>query len=71
MDLALFTADFDNCIAHLESLCIPYEDWKDEPNQVFVRKEGKRKVYFQNPNGYWVEALLRNSRGRRSYDGNE
>ncbi|MEL6537268.1 MAG: VOC family protein [Bacteroidota bacterium] len=52
---ALSTADFEGLVAHLEALEIPYEDWKDVPNQVFVRKDGKRQVYFQDPNGYWVE----------------
>ena len=52
---ALSTADLDGLVAHLEALKIPYSDWKDVPNQVFVRQDGKRQVYFQDPDGYWVE----------------
>ena len=53
--IAFSTSDFEGLVAHLQALNIPYSDWKDVPNQVFVRQDGIRQVYFQDPNGYWIE----------------
>ena len=52
---ALATSNLDRIIAKLENLKIIYSDWKDVPNTVYVRKDGIRQIYFQDPNGYWVE----------------
>lgn len=52
---ALSTAELDLFVEKLESLGIPYSDWHDHPQTVFVRADGIRQVYFQDPDGYWVE----------------
>jgi catechol 2,3-dioxygenase-like lactoylglutathione lyase family enzyme len=52
---ALSTDDFSEFVAHLESLKIPYSDWRDTPNKDYIRKDGIRQVYFQDPDGYWIE----------------
>ena len=52
---ALATADFDAFVNYLNELGIIYSDWNDTLNTVFVRKDGIRQIYFQDPNGYWIE----------------
>ena len=52
---ALSTKDFDEFITHLINLKINFSDWKDEPNKIFIRQDGIKQVYFQDPNGYWIE----------------
>ena len=52
---ALSTKNFDQFITHLINLKIDFSDWKDIPNKVFIRQDGIKQVYFQDPNGYWIE----------------
>ena len=52
---ALASSDINSFIEHLESLNIKNSDWKDTPNKSYIRKDGVRQVYFQDPNGYWIE----------------
>jgi catechol 2,3-dioxygenase-like lactoylglutathione lyase family enzyme len=47
--------DFNSFVKHLETLKIEYSDWRDTPNKDYIRKDGIRQVYFQDPNGYWIE----------------
>ena len=32
-----------------------YSDWKNTPNKDYVRDDGIKQVYFQDPDGYWIE----------------
>ncbi len=52
---ALTTSDLDSFITNLKELKIGYSDWPDTPNKDYIRKDGIRQVYFQDPNGYWIE----------------
>ena len=52
---ALTTADFDSFVKYLKELKIDYSDWQDTPNKDYIRKDGIKQVYFQDPNGYWIE----------------
>lgn len=52
---ALSTSDINSFIKHLEELKIDYSDWKDSPNKDYLRNDGIKQVYFQDPNGYWIE----------------
>lgn len=52
---ALATSDINSFIKCLEELKIHYSDWLDTPNKNYVRKDGIIQVYFQDPNGYWIE----------------
>jgi len=52
---ALSTTDLDAFIIKLNELEIDYSDWPDTPNKDYIRKDGIRQVYFQDPNGYWIE----------------
>jgi len=52
---ALSTDDIDFFAEHLRELEIEFSDWHDKPNEVFIRDDGIKQVYFQDPNGYWIE----------------
>lgn len=53
--LALTTTHFDALIAQLQKEHIPYSDWPGEPNKITKRADGIQQVYFQDPDGYWIE----------------
>ncbi len=52
---ALSTSDLDAVITNLSQLNIEFVDWKNIPNKIYVRKDGIKQIYFQDPNGYWIE----------------
>jgi len=52
---ALSTSDLDSLIDNLNNLKIEFSDWHDVPNKIYVRKDGIKQIYFQDPNGYWIE----------------
>ena len=52
---ALATPNVTDFIKHLEALNIEYSDWKDTLKKDYVRDDGIQQIYFQDPNGYWIE----------------
>lgn len=52
---ALTTPDLDSFITNLKKLKIDYSDWLDEPNKIYIRNDGIKQIYFQDPDGYWIE----------------
>lgn len=52
---ALATDDLGAFITHLKNLAIDYSDWRGTPTKDYVRNDGIQQVYFQDPDGYWVE----------------
>lgn len=62
--LALTTSDFDAFIKRLDTMKVNYSDWIGEiPNKINIRADGIKQVYFQDPNGYWIEV---NSVGQKN-----
>lgn len=53
--LALKLKDFDSFISHLKSKNILLHDSKGIPESFTTRADGVRQVYFQDPDGYWIE----------------
>ena len=53
--LALSTSNFDAFIKSLQGKKIPFSDWPGTPDKVNVRADGIKQIYFQDPNGYWIE----------------
>jgi catechol 2,3-dioxygenase-like lactoylglutathione lyase family enzyme len=53
--MALTTSNFDAFLKKLKSMKINYSDWPGNPNIVSIRADGIRQVFFQDPNGYWIE----------------
>lgn len=52
---ALTTSNLDSFITNLKELKIDYSDWLNTTNKDYIRKDGIRQVYFQDPDGYWIE----------------
>ncbi|RAJ16223.1 VOC family protein [Olleya aquimaris] len=52
---ALSTPYFEAFIIHLNNLEVAYSDWKNTPNKDYIRNDGVLQVYFQDPDGYWIE----------------
>ena len=55
LHFALSTSNFDVFIKKLEKENITYSDWPGVMNKVTLRADGIQQVYFQDPNGYWIE----------------
>ena len=53
--LALATAHFDDFVRRLDVLKTPYSDWPGAAHTVNHRDDGVRQIYFQDPDGYWIE----------------
>jgi lactoylglutathione lyase len=55
LHLGLATASFDAFVKRLDLLKIPYSDWPGKPNTVNIRADGIKQIFFQDPDGYWLE----------------
>lgn len=53
--MALKLSDFDRFTAHLKSKDVTLHDSKGNPGTITTRADGVRQVYFQDPDGYWIE----------------
>ena len=53
--LALSTANIQDVVKHLKDLNIGFSDWVGIPNSINARADGVKQIYFQDPNGYWIE----------------
>ena len=40
---------------HLDQMQVKYGNFKGDSKQVQVRADGIQQVYFQDPDGYWIE----------------
>ena len=53
--LALTTSNFDELLKALNANKVVYSDWPGTPNKINIRADGIKQVFFQDPNGYWIE----------------
>lgn len=53
--LALRLVDFDAFLTRLKSNDIQIHNSKGKPQSYTTRADGVRQVYFQDPDGYWIE----------------
>lgn len=53
--LALTTPELDAVISRLKSKNILLHDSKGIPHSLTYRADGVRQIYFQDPDGYWIE----------------
>lgn len=53
--LALKTTDLDGLITKLDEHEIYYASAYGKPKTYNVRPDGIRQIYFQDPDGYWIE----------------
>lgn len=45
----------ESIIERLEKQQIPYMNWAGQTNSVTVRVDGVKQIYFQDPDGHWIE----------------
>lgn len=53
--LALASANFDIFVNALDKSKIIYSDWPGTLHKVNIRADGIKQVFFQDPDGYWIE----------------
>ena len=52
---ALTTPNFDAFIATLNSMNFNYSNWPGTPHKINIRADGIKQIFFQDPDGYWIE----------------
>jgi lactoylglutathione lyase len=55
LHVGLTSGNFDVFLENLKRLKIPYSDWPGKPNTVNIRADGIKQIFFQDPDGYWIE----------------
>ena len=45
----------DDFVAGLTRRSISYDDGRGQPNHARLRPDGVKQIYFQDPDGYWIE----------------
>jgi catechol 2,3-dioxygenase-like lactoylglutathione lyase family enzyme len=53
--VALTTTQFDAFVERLVKMNIAYSDWPGASNKVNIRADGIKQIFFQDPDGYWLE----------------
>ncbi len=53
--IGLSTRLFDDFVKKIIQQRIPYSDWPGKHNTVNIRADGIKQIFFQDPDGYWVE----------------
>lgn len=53
--LALSTANFDAFVQNLIEMKVEYSDFPGNINKINIRPDGIQQVFFQDPDGYWIE----------------
>ena len=53
--VALATRDFEAALARLEQHGVTYVSLARQPKGITVRADGVRQIYFQDPDGHWIE----------------
>ncbi|MBL0358206.1 MAG: DUF4440 domain-containing protein [Chitinophagaceae bacterium] len=53
--MGLSMLHFDDFVKRIIALKIPFSDWTGKANTVNIRADGIKQVYFQDPDGYWIE----------------
>jgi len=52
---AITTSNFDAFVERLDALKIVYSDWPGTLHKITIRADGIKQIYFQDPDGYWIE----------------
>ena len=53
--LAFNTTKLNDFIAFLRKVNVPFENSNGIPNTTNTRPDGVLQIYFQDPDGYWIE----------------
>lgn len=55
LHLAFAVKDFDGYLKYLTEKGINYSNFAGEDKKIQSRPDGVRQIYFQDPDGYWIE----------------
>lgn len=55
LHIAFSVDDFDNYLSFLDDKGIQYSTFKGESKKFQTRPDEVRQIYFQDPDGYWIE----------------
>ncbi|MDC3077516.1 VOC family protein [Flavobacteriales bacterium] len=53
--MAFSVKNFDLFINYLKGNNITYGNWRGDKNQIQLRNDGYKQIFFQDPQGYWIE----------------
>lgn len=53
--MAINTNKLDDFMNHLRSRNVHFENWEGETGTTNDRPDGVKQIYFQDPDGYWIE----------------
>jgi len=53
--LCFHVASLPDFMKHLDEAHIKYGDWQGNPKKTQLRADGVLQIYFQDPDGYWIE----------------
>ena len=53
--IALATRNFETVLGRLEQHGVTYVSLARQPKDITIRADGIRQVYFQDPDGHWIE----------------
>ncbi|MBV9963993.1 MAG: VOC family protein [Parafilimonas sp.] len=53
--MAFSVLSVEDFAKHLDSMNIKYGDWSQKNKTPQVRPDGIKQIYFQDPDGYWIE----------------
>jgi catechol 2,3-dioxygenase-like lactoylglutathione lyase family enzyme len=55
LHLAFAVNNFEEFLKYLKEKGVNYSNFNEESNKVQTRPDGVRQIYFQDPDGYWIE----------------
>ena len=55
LHFALTTANFESFVKILDEMEISYSDWPGTQQKINIRADGIKQIFFQDPDGYWIE----------------
>jgi lactoylglutathione lyase len=53
--LSFSVASLPNFMKHLDQMNVKYGNWNQDSKQIQLRPDGVHQIYFQDPEGYWIE----------------
>jgi lactoylglutathione lyase len=53
--LSFSVGSLPNFMKHLDQMNVKYGNWNGDSKQTQLRPDGVHQIYFQDPEGYWIE----------------
>jgi lactoylglutathione lyase len=53
--LCFSVSSIEDFISRLDKAAVPYNNWAGESKKITQRVDGVKQIYFQDPDGYWIE----------------